>query len=145
MGGFVDLRRGGWAQEVDAELHPGQGAVPQGLAATLYRNGAGGRLRNPLLRPAASRASTSMATIDGRLSALREGPTIDPRRSTTAHRNVHCATTGTPLSGVAFAYTAVARHDTERGEADAHSYGPVRTLPVPESLGFTFHGQWVHA
>ncbi|MGQ4712713.1 hypothetical protein ACUN22_03420 [Streptomyces anulatus] len=28
MGAFMDLRRGGWAQEVDAELRPSQGAVP---------------------------------------------------------------------------------------------------------------------
>ncbi|MEU3703504.1 hypothetical protein AB0E82_14530 [Streptomyces anulatus] len=50
---------------------------------------------------------------------------------------------GTPASGVAF--TAVARYGTELGEADVHGYGPVCTLPVPESLGFTFHGRWVHA
>ncbi|WP_329160339.1 carotenoid oxygenase family protein [Streptomyces anulatus] len=119
-------------------------------------------------------------------------PTIDPRRSTTAHRNVYGATIGTPASGLAF--TAVARCDTELDEADVHDHGPGRlvseplsvprdrrkldeqgwlvayeaqlttgtanivvfdaqsvpgspvcTLPVPESLGFTFHGQWVHA
>ncbi|MGC5532743.1 hypothetical protein [Streptomyces sp. SR-10] len=28
MGAFMDLRRGGSAQEVDAELRPSQGAVP---------------------------------------------------------------------------------------------------------------------
>ncbi|MFI0351126.1 carotenoid oxygenase family protein [Actinomadura sp. 9N407] len=40
----MDLRRGGWAREVDAELHPSQGSVPDGLAGTLYRNGAGNHL-----------------------------------------------------------------------------------------------------
>ncbi|WP_217231089.1 hypothetical protein [Streptomyces anulatus] len=35
--------------------------------------------------------------------------------------------------------------DAELGEADVHDYGPVRALPVPESLGFTFHGEWVDA
>ncbi|MFC7220158.1 carotenoid oxygenase family protein [Streptomyces polyrhachis] len=40
----MDLRHGGWAREVDAELHPSQGRVPEGLAGTLYRNGAGNHL-----------------------------------------------------------------------------------------------------
>ncbi|QYA97291.1 hypothetical protein KZO11_28565 [Streptomyces anulatus] len=35
--------------------------------------------------------------------------------------------------------------DAELGGADVHDYGSVCTLPVPESLGFTFHGQWVNA
>ncbi|MFE2626123.1 carotenoid oxygenase family protein, partial [Streptomyces caelestis] len=139
------------------------------------------------------RVTASGKVEDHQLNALpMEWPTIDPRRSTTAHRNVYGATIGTPASGVAF--TAVARYDTELGEADVHDYGPghlvseplfvprdrrkldeqgwlvayeaqltagttnivvfdaqsvadgpVCTLPVPESLGFTFHGQWVHA
>lgn len=121
-----------------------------------------------------------------------EWPTIDPRRSTTAHRNVYGAAGGDATAGVAF--SAVARYDTERGEADLHDYGPghlvgeplfvprdrgrldeqgwliayetdlapgntnivvfdaesvadgpVCTLPVPESLGYTFHGQWIHS
>ncbi|MQY08806.1 carotenoid oxygenase family protein [Actinomadura macrotermitis] len=119
-----------------------------------------------------------------------EWPTIDPRRATTAHRHVFGAAATGPASGVTF--SAVARYDTERGEADTFDYGPGRmvseplfvprdpdvvddrgwlvayetdiaeaatsivvfdaldvaggpvcTLPVPESLGFTFHGQWV--
>ncbi|GAA2727390.1 carotenoid oxygenase family protein [Actinocorallia aurantiaca] len=120
-----------------------------------------------------------------------EWPTIDPRRATTAHRNVYGAAAGDVTAGVAF--TTVARYDTETGEADTHDYGPghlvgeplfvrrdpdvldddqgwllaceshiasgrtniavfdarsvadgpVCTLPVPESLGYTFHGQWV--
>ncbi|MBO2453860.1 carotenoid oxygenase family protein [Actinomadura barringtoniae] len=40
----MDLRRGGWAREVDAELRVSQGSVPEGLAGTLYRNGAGNHL-----------------------------------------------------------------------------------------------------
>ncbi|GAB3277005.1 carotenoid oxygenase family protein [Actinocorallia lasiicapitis] len=40
----MDLQRGGWAPELDAELRPSQGAVPEGLAGTLYRNGAGNHL-----------------------------------------------------------------------------------------------------
>ncbi|MFD0038935.1 carotenoid oxygenase family protein [Streptomyces anulatus] len=299
----MDLRRGGWAQEVDAELRPGQGAVPQGLAGTLYRNGAGnhlsdyvidgdglvsavtftpgspvhvrsrhvrtrsyraslkapgadappvrlaganaagGRLRTLLPRPAASQASTSVAMIDGRLLALGEGdmpwelepgtletlgrcdldrapapsgllgrrlgspysaqPCWDPRTAETG--NFGCVYGPRPRDPwfpwhFAGAYddgddfTAVARYDTELGEADVHDYGPghlvsepllvprdrkqfdeqgwlvayearltagttnsvvfdaqsvadgpVCTLPVPESLGFTFHGQWAHA
>ncbi|WP_228921346.1 carotenoid oxygenase family protein [Streptomyces sp. DH7] len=139
------------------------------------------------------RVTASGKVEDHQLNALpMEWPTIDPRRSTTAHRNVYGATIGAPASGVAF--TAVARHDTELGEADVHDYGPghlvseplfvprdrkrldeqgwlvayeaqptagtanivvfdaqsvtggpLCTLPVPESPGFTFHGQWVHA
>lgn len=121
-----------------------------------------------------------------------EFPTIDPRLATTAHRDVYGAAATEPGFGVAF--SAVARYDTERGEADIHDYGPghlvseplfvpgdpgrpdergwliayeneiaagatnivifdagavadgpVCTLPVPESLGYTFHGQWVQA
>ncbi|REE99896.1 carotenoid oxygenase family protein [Thermomonospora umbrina] len=45
----MDLRRGGWAREVDAELRPSQGAVPEGLAGTLYRNGAGNHLSDYLI------------------------------------------------------------------------------------------------
>ncbi|REE96300.1 carotenoid oxygenase family protein [Thermomonospora umbrina] len=119
-----------------------------------------------------------------------EWPTIDMRRSTTTHRNVYGAALNHAAAGVAF--TAVARYDTETGEADLHDYGPghlvseplfvprdpdvldeqgwlianetnltegttniaifnaqavtdgpVCILPVPESLGYTFHGQWV--
>ncbi|MGP3690920.1 carotenoid oxygenase family protein [Streptomyces sp. IBSNAI002] len=118
-----------------------------------------------------------------------EWPTIDSRRSTTAHRNVYGASANDATAGVAF--TTVARYDTERGETDIHDYGPghlvseplfvprdpdlldeqgwliayqthlataatnivifnaqsvadgpLCTLPVPESLGYTFHGQW---
>ncbi|WP_067474565.1 carotenoid oxygenase family protein [Actinomadura hibisca] len=119
-----------------------------------------------------------------------EWPTIDLRRSTTAHRNVYGAAVSDATGGLFM--TAVARYDTERGEADVHDYGPghlvseplfvpraaqrlddqgwliayqthlatattnivifdaqavadgpVCTLPVPESLGLTFHGQWI--
>ncbi|TCO56031.1 carotenoid oxygenase family protein [Actinocrispum wychmicini] len=119
-----------------------------------------------------------------------EWPTIDLRRSTTAHRDVYGAAAGNVSAGLAL--TAVARYDTERGEADIHDFGPghlvsepvfvprdpgvlddqgwliayendftagstsiviftahsvadgpVCTLPVPESLGYTFHGQWI--
>lgn len=121
-----------------------------------------------------------------------EWPTIDPRRSTTAHRDVYGAAATDAASGVVF--SALARYDTERGEVDLHDYGPghlvgeplfvpadpsrlddegwliayetdlttgttdivvfdarnvadgpVCTLPVPESLGYTFHGQWVQS
>ncbi|WP_157964065.1 carotenoid oxygenase family protein [Actinocorallia populi] len=40
----MDMRHGGRAREVDAELRPSQGSVPEGLAGTLYRNGAGNHL-----------------------------------------------------------------------------------------------------
>jgi all-trans-8'-apo-beta-carotenal 15,15'-oxygenase len=119
-----------------------------------------------------------------------EWPTIDQRRSTTTHRNVYGAATATMAGGLLM--TAVARYDTERGEADIHDYGPghlvseplfvprapdvldeqgwlianethiasavttiaifnaqavgdgpVCTIPVPDSLGLNFHGQWV--
>lgn len=139
------------------------------------------------------RVSPSGKVEDHQLNGLpTEWPTIDPRRSTTAHRSVYGATLGTHTSGVAF--TALARYDTGNGEADVYDYGPghlvseplfvprdrdrldergwlvayeaplaggttniivldaqavadgpVCTLPVPESLGYTFHGQWVHA
>ncbi|MFI7367362.1 carotenoid oxygenase family protein [Streptomyces sp. NPDC050149] len=139
------------------------------------------------------RVGPSGTVEDHQLHGLpTEWPTIDPRRATTAHRNVYGATIGTPASGVAF--TAVARYDTERGEADVYDYGPghlvseplfvprdpgrldeqgwliayearldagttdivvfdaqsvaagpVCTLPVPESLGYTFHGQWAQS
>lgn len=180
----MDLRHGGRAQEADAELRPSQGAVPQYLAGTLYRNGAGnhlsdsvidgdglvsavtftpgspahlrsrhvrtasyraslkapgadatpvrlagadaagGRLRDLPLRPAASRASTSVAMIDGRLLALRERDMpweLEPGTLTAGTTNI-----------VVF-------------DAQSVADGPACTLPVPESLGFTFHGQWVHA
>ncbi|MEO3786142.1 carotenoid oxygenase family protein [Actinocorallia sp. B10E7] len=120
-----------------------------------------------------------------------EWPTINPRLATARHRQVYGAAT-TTTAGIAF--TAVARYDTETGEADTHDYGPgqlvgeplfvprdrdetndegwliaytnditagttnivifnaravadgpVCTLPVPESLGYTFHGQWAQA
>lgn len=35
--------------------------------------------------------------------------------------------------------------DAELGEADVHDDGPVCTLHAPESLGLTFHRQWVDA
>ncbi|WP_019629310.1 carotenoid oxygenase family protein [Actinomadura atramentaria] len=119
-----------------------------------------------------------------------EFPTIDPRRAAGTHRDVYGAAACDLSFGVAF--SAVARYDTEIGEADVFDYGegymaseplfvprdkdelndegwlisyvnhittgstdiavfnakavadgPVCTLPVPESLGYTFHGQWV--
>lgn len=121
-----------------------------------------------------------------------EWPTIDPRLSTAGHRHVYGAAATDSTTGIAF--TAVARYDTETGEADTHDHGPGRlvgeplfvprdrdeindegwlivyandiaagttdivifnaravadgpvcTLPVPGSLGYSFHGQWTQA
>lgn len=142
------------------------------------------------------RVGTSGKVEAHQLHALPlEWPTIDMRRSTTAHRNVYGTAANSASAGMAL--TAVARYDTEHGEADIHDYGPghlvsepifvprdtrrpapdllddqgwliayanhltagttsivifnaqavadgpVCTLPVPESLGYTFHGQWI--
>ncbi|MFI6520918.1 carotenoid oxygenase family protein [Spirillospora sp. NPDC050679] len=64
------------------------------------------------------------------LSALPlEWPTIDVRRSTTAHRDVYGAAAGNETAGLFM--TAVARYDTERGETDVHDYGPGHLVSEP--------------
>ncbi|MFD4178088.1 carotenoid oxygenase family protein [Streptomyces anulatus] len=114
MGAFMDLRHGDRAQEVDAELRPGQGAVPQGLAGTPYRNGAGNHPSDYVSEP---------------LFVPRDREWLDEQGRLVAHEDRLAAGT-----------TNIAVSD-----APSVADGPVRTLPAPESLGSTFHGQWVHA
>lgn len=127
----MDLRRGGWAQEVDAELRPSQGAVPQGLAGTLYRNGAGNHL-------------SDYATELGEADVHDYGPghlVSEPLFVPRDHKRLD-------EQGWLVAYEAQLTAGTTNivvFDAQSVADGPVCTLPVPESLGFTFHGQWVNA